>query len=797
MTKRKVTCISIAACTAVMAGGLVACGSDDDGGSGSDAGVADSGGDGGSTHHNAVLAELGIETELGARLDPDGNPVGEDYNPLGEGRTFLHRLDETFVVGIAIPDGRRENILGDVTDGYGLIHSGVGDEAWTDLPKVSTSGDFDGDGRQEIAILVLNNNSASADYKSLQIRVVEDQEEGYLDEIIPLFSFDDLDRFTSTGDWFHMLDIAAGDLDGDGRDEMLATCLSELIVLDDQTRSFEMLFGESYPRAGESRQYLRVTAGDTDGDGTDEMVVVDGQIAGASGSAYYHRYDAEFGLEDRGLIQVVLEAVPYLLMSADVAIGDIDGDQLGEIVFSGRDANAGNRFEVLIMDDARAGHEFLPVHHAYGYSLPLVRVETGDFDGDGVDEIISYTQIIDDVNQAEDGVLPRLAVVPHPIHWGTSFAVGDVSDDYKDDIVYLRGGSGDFWLFVYGVNSVGNFDLLNSLNTYNDDRYTTLTTVDVDDDGAALEFIDRELLFTEPRIIAAMAAPPWYDAIPMDLGNSGTSFGKGTATGVEKEQSIGFTTGFSVGTEFEDRLFSQSKHRLMFTVETAMDWISSSSTEVETAYHYSGTADSDKVLFTSVPFDVFYYRVVASPVAEEVGSTVVVNVPRSPQTLFVDREFYNETNGNFFDIDEDVFTHTIGVPSSYPSESSVNKGVLDSAGGFYSDVMTVGQGSGSETIEINVSQGQGSGTSFDLNVGVEYEAGSGGFVVGGSAGFHYGYSYRVTSTESTYYSGTVGNILDAADWNAHRFDFGLFVEPMRVEGQRFPRITYWVDGAQQ
>jgi hypothetical protein len=123
----------------------------------------------------------------------------------------------------------------------------------------------------------------------------------------------------------------------------------------------------------------------------------------------------------------------------------------------------------------------------------------------------------------------------------------------------------------------------------------------------------------------------------------------------------------------------------------------------------------------------------------------------------------------------------------------VNKADLLATGGFYTDAMTTGQGSGCQTVEICVSEGSGSGTSYDLNVGVEYEGGTGGFLVGVSAGFHYGYEYTVTATDRTTFTGTVGNIVDAAVWATHRFDFGLYVRPVSARGQRFTLIDYWVE----
>jgi hypothetical protein len=64
---------------------------------------------------------------------------------------------------------------------------------------------------------------------------------------------------------------------------------------------------------------------------------------------------------------------------------------------------------------------------------------------------------------------------------------------------------------------------------------------------------------------------------------------------------------------------------------------------------------------------------------------------------------------------------------------------------------------------------------------------------GASVGFHYGYRYSITATDTTYYAGNVGTIISPADWTEHRFDFGLYVRTMSLAGQKFPVIGYWVD----
>jgi hypothetical protein len=72
--------------------------------------------------------------------------------------------------------------------------------------------------------------------------------------------------------------------------------------------------------------------------------------------------------------------------TTSVATGDFDGDGLDEIVI-GRRSNVNMRYEIL--DDAKAG--FAQLHSGgsgWGSVNYTTSVATGDVDGDGLDEII-------------------------------------------------------------------------------------------------------------------------------------------------------------------------------------------------------------------------------------------------------------------------------------------------------------------------------------------------------------------------------------------------------------------------
>ena len=109
--------------------------------------------------------------------------------------------------------------------------------------------------------------------------------------------------------------------------------------------------------------------------------------------------------------------------------------------------------------------------------------------------------------------------------------------------------------------------------------------------------------------------------------------------------------------------------------------------------------------------------------------------------------------------------------------------------------MTVSHG-GTTTIEIDTSKSKGWGIGFDLSTTIEAEVSGNGFLAGGSIGFHSGYSYDTTVTDTTIFSGTVGGIdtsVDSGTYSDKLYDWGLFVKPMEYMGQKFVVIDYFVN----
>lgn len=810
-----------------------------------------------------TLAALGVDTDPSPRLAPDGSTLDGDSAPLGAAASYgdpeEFSDDSAANASVELVIARNyfdhdtlhvEEIVGaDVTSG-GSIDMGTvsvledlstGNEWVTPVDDDTNqflslrdiaAGDLDGDGFDEIAAVYVD-----ADDLVLRLRVFEDDAAGYTAGTTSLASGADI-----LG-----VKLVALDDDGDGSAD-LVVALSyddrvDIVPIARGSGGYDLddtgLISLAQDLTG-STMYVRMSAGQLDYDNGLELAVVVNEAivngSSSSGTATLHVFDdagAGRAVLSTRSIQAKLAGV-VAAAAADVALDDIDGDGLDEVVVAGATNLAwhcDDDFSALLiayddavndLDQLGAAEEELSYNNCPAFNSWkrfFVFVATPDLDGDGVSEIAANQSIFHDFaayppfTPYEDvALLPRLFLYDNDDVGQylsvatTAMVAGDVTGDGREDLmVYHQNRTTmEVWglsaIATVGPNDNGWAQLSQVATPGQHGSQATarplLVTANLDTDGPMLKYGagSYELVFTEPILIAALAAPPCQQGIAQNVGACVTKFGQGSSQTVDASLSVTIKASVTAGIESSTNVpfvgdFGASMKKTV-TVE-ASAWAGVAYT-IEKTITFSTGALEDGVVFTSVPYDIYRYDILSHPEPELVGKQVVIRIPREPITMIAEREFFNQALGEGGPaIGSNVFDHTPGDVDSYPT--STRKGsLLAQHGGIQFGPAGVGQGAGDTELSIAVSDEISAGGSLGISYEKTVEATAGVVMGGFSIGYGAEASLSMTSGSQTTYTGTVGSI-SAADYAANAYEWGIFTYVQSVGGQEVEVINYWVE----
>ncbi|MCE7733280.1 MAG: VCBS repeat-containing protein, partial [Candidatus Heimdallarchaeota archaeon] len=205
-------------------------------------------------------------------------------------------------------------------------------------------------------------------------------------------------------------DLALGDIDGDGYDEIIMVDYDSLLIIYDDAAHNYALLGKYSVR--DTAPYQSITTGDVDGDGIDEILHTIYQI-GAFEAGLGIGYSVYLGVYKflPTWTCIAYRTVVYghnLLgtekfgMEPEIATGDFDGDGRDEIAVAFTFDNS-NMFydDIWILDDYQ--NDFVRIWKSYIFEYlsdndcyPTMDIDltTGDFDGDGLDEIAYAASVL-------------------------------------------------------------------------------------------------------------------------------------------------------------------------------------------------------------------------------------------------------------------------------------------------------------------------------------------------------------------------------------------------------------------
>ncbi|MBX3198914.1 MAG: VCBS repeat-containing protein [Labilithrix sp.] len=223
--------------------------------------------------------------------------------------------------------------------------------------KAGTAGDFDGDGIQEAAVVYLDRNTGEV---RLNVYAYDDTSKAGTTTTYSLGSFPHYSPSSGVASPGHV-DIAAGDIDGDGRDELIVALgvrsyssmpeyalgdpnawnestagAAKIIVLDDKTKGFAKLTEKSFGNGDARAIYVATGNGKPDARHRAEIAV--SVSIGGQAKGFVYQYTPTKGGDKLTLLMDDSQNIAvngrnaYL---ADVTFADLNHDRRGEFIFAG------------------------------------------------------------------------------------------------------------------------------------------------------------------------------------------------------------------------------------------------------------------------------------------------------------------------------------------------------------------------------------------------------------------------------------------------------------------------------
>ena len=833
----------------------------------------------------------------------------EGYNPLGNNgsdQVFINKIPEVAVVWnlndlkrIALfdPPNNPEPLLNPIPLNAPAF---VQDNTALAVQKIPIAGQFDDDKWDEMAVFSYDYDGTNSG--TIGLSIFDTTGNKQIVEIPTALTFGSTDTYANAS--YESVDLAVADFDNDGRDEIIiATAKRDrkniyyYIVDYTLDGGYEIIKSGEIPADTLALSSVKIAVGDVDDDGKVETVftwTTDDQKIIKEWNGYDigggHSYYAI--LDDVDTVDLLLPSrentYSFIIMNVapqdifDVAVGDIDGDGVDEIIFSttyfgmitsDADLYVGGYLELAQVTHSESGEFDLEIGNQIqqadgphiifnsGEKAYLSVLELADIDADGRKEIL-FNRAVFKIKENRDSestnvlelewrydipttLIPVRDYITKATAWGPTVDVGmgDMDGDVKEDFVFLRRSNGETFDglgIVYPAGTwIEHFDLADcspgsddagepycnnyvpgeprmawhkvDLESVNRTYSVRLALPNVDDDTIVLEKAEHTVYWGENSIIAILAAPPCSEDLGQDVGDCSTELGEGTTNSWDKGSYLEVSAGIVLGFE------SEPKYTIPLTgIEVKIggveiegsagaefSWEHNWGIEISDLVTYSAGSDNNLVIYDAYLYDRWKYKIVSHPEDTLIGTYMYISIPTAKKRYAVGQEYYNATNA--IDIDENIIAVVPGDLSTYPNRSEAVAISDSSLVAISNEPKTVVSGtSNSMTLESSVSETQsnsftvGGYASLTATTCAGSVAGVVKLCVGLEGSLAGGYATSNTWGYDQIFAGSVTG-LPADHWNAEKYEFGVFAYTKEIPAvenrgsQKFLIVNYHVD----
>jgi hypothetical protein len=337
------------------------------------------------------------------------------------------------------------------------------------------------------------------------------------------------------------------------------------------------------------------------------------------------------------------------------------------------------------------------------------------------------------------------------------------------------------------------------------DFSTAICLANTDEDSSYMNYTGAHYYtYTDPEVLAVLASPPYFedligrDDLSGSYAESTTGYSNTSGSGSGYSASATISLGAYVSFEQDIEVFgvkiasveAEATFTSNFTFETEK------TSMLEQTVTYTATSGEDMVAFYSIPMEIYEYE---SYVADGTGGykkvLTTVNIPHEAAVRLLSLEEYEAIAKDYSvlpAVADNVLTHTLGDPSTYPTGTDGYHVIAKytgtpSAVGFSST-------EGGSGIAQEIAMSTETNTAFSASAAVEAKAGAGagGFKVGVIAGAEVGAGVVLISTNGNSFSGEMQNMPIEAQPFGYNMNWRIFCYEYSNRGASFPVVSYIV-----
>lgn len=647
-----------------------------------------------------------------------------------------------------------------------------------------------------------------------------------------------------------MVHLAAGDLDGDGDEELVVT-----ISLNDLDGGKEnAIGGNSYPTSGGSTASV-VAVYDQNKDTFAWERVFSAQLANVFDTN--HRNTKSY----QG----------WFLRSAASAIGDIDGNGKPEIVTVGTpaddlrhndddlwktdvmvftviDCDSGKYTLRTVENTAREQYknnpdvagparvpegwyitsngdgkfqDWAPTHSPYADNAPL-SIGCIQLEGIGTTPYVfargHIFQFADNkgkmqftpaknLGHSNTSIIPNMDRYLRNMHYVSQPVIANFDGNTagRQQVFFVVGNNGtDHWIIglTYdpskgevmdgtGLSSSNwNTNVIGQNSAYS--TFVALTAPDIDtDDGLLAHYKSKQYTWADPEIMAILEASPYFEELvdyyAETAGSTAFGIGTGSGSGTSETSSTRAGAYMSFEASFGPLGFEIFSAEMEASFESEWSSEVAMSTEYEYTMDFETGRDYNQVLLTRTPVIVYTYEVIDSG-----GNTSEMNISTAQKPLYcmLPVEKYNEMAGSLGAtvIGSDIVSAVPGQPNTYRS-STDGLNNAQTLGGNWID--SGGGGNSVVTQSITKSTTQEITTSLTHSFDTKVGAGVLGLTLGVQGGFSQGKAQTTTNTDSVTRSGTVSSVPSEYSKD-YGFQWQFMTWDAKIDGYTVPVLSYLV-----